>query len=81
MKDYGLEETAFVGDDINDLNVLRVVGFSACPADASEEVKQVCHYVSSKAGGDGAAREIIEYILKSVGSWSELVKKYEGASQ
>ena len=49
-----LNETAYVGDDLNDLPVLTQVGLACAPADAVEEVKQVCHFVAEKKGGCGA---------------------------
>ncbi len=60
-----LENVAYIGDDVNDLECLKVCRFSACPNDAVDEVKDVCMYVSSFNGGDGAVRDIIEYISAS----------------
>lgn len=59
------KEIAFIGDDINDIEVLKSVGFSACPKDACDEVKKIVDYVSSKKGGEGCYREIADLILKS----------------
>jgi len=58
-------ETAFIGDDIYDLSVLKRVGFSACPADAVPEVKKAVDYVCKAKGGRGAVRELAELILKA----------------
>jgi len=58
-----LEEIAFIGDDLNDLDVLQIVGFSACPNNAVSAVKDVVDFISSYNGGDGAIREIAEQIL------------------
>lgn len=55
--------TAYIGDDINDLEILKNVGFSACPNDAMEEVKKICNFVSSKDGGKGVVRDVIERYL------------------
>lgn len=56
-----LQEVAYVGDDKNCMDLLSVVGFAACPADACEEVKQLPHmHVMSRKGGDGVVREIVE---------------------
>ena len=60
-----LQNIAFVGDDLNDLEALKTVGFAACPKNAVKAVKDTVHYVSSYDGGDGAVREIAELILKS----------------
>jgi 3-deoxy-D-manno-octulosonate 8-phosphate phosphatase (KDO 8-P phosphatase) len=65
------EAVAYMGDDVNDLAPLARAGLAACPADAVEEVRQVAHLVSSRAGGHGAARELIELCLKASGRWAE----------
>ncbi len=70
------EEIAFVGDDLNDLPVLRRVGFAAAPADAVAEVKQVAEYVAKTPGGHGCAREIAEKVLKAQDRWAGIVEKY-----
>ncbi len=57
------EEIAFIGDDLNDIEVLKIVGFSACPNNAVSAVKDVVDFISSYNGGDGAIREIAEQIL------------------
>lgn len=58
------EEIAFIGDDINDYHIIQRVGFSACPADAVEQIKEIVDVVLTKKGGDGAVREFIDnYIL------------------
>ena len=71
-----LNETAYVGDDLNDLPVLTQVGLACAPADAVEEVKQVCHFVSEKKGGGGAVRQITEFILNARGDWDKIVNSY-----
>ena len=58
-------QVAYIGDDVNDLECMRTVGFTACPADAVEEVFQQCDYVSRYNGGQGAVREICDMIRKS----------------
>lgn len=57
-----LAEVAYIGDDINDLDCLRIAGFSACPADAVTPVTTTVQYISKYAGGAGAVREICELI-------------------
>ena len=57
-------EVAYIGDDINDLECMRTVGFTACPADAVEEVRQQCDFVSRYNGGQGAVREVCDMIRK-----------------
>ena len=70
------KRTAYIGDDLLDLAAIKYVGFGAAVANAVEEVKDVADYVTTRRGGDGAVREVIEYILKTGGKWQELVKKY-----
>lgn len=60
-----LEDTAFVGDDIQDLEIIDKVGFSACPSNAAEIIKSRAHYICQRRGGDGAVREVIDLILMS----------------
>lgn len=59
------KECAFIGDDVNDLHVMKEVGFSACPFNAVESIKQISDYISDHNGGSGAIREIAELILKT----------------
>ena len=58
------DEVAYIGDDIPDICILDKVKFSACPADAVDEVKKTVSWISSKNGGRGAVREFCDYILK-----------------
>ncbi len=60
-----LDEVAFIGDDINDIQALQSAGFSACPDDAIKYVKDKVDYISAYNGGNGAVREIIELILEA----------------
>lgn len=69
IKKLKLEEIAFIGDDINDLEAMQIVGFKACPSDASSEIKEIVDIISLQKGGDGAVREIIEIIMKKQGLW------------
>jgi len=67
---------AFVGDDLTDMPVIRYAGFGVAVANAVDEVKQCADYVTTRPGGSGAVREVIEYILKKSGRWQDLVKRY-----
>nr|WP_315162603.1 HAD hydrolase family protein [uncultured Flavobacterium sp.] len=58
-----MSEIAYIGDDINDIQVLKAVGISACPSDAPIYVKKHCNLVLNKAGGNGVFREFIERII------------------
>ncbi|MBI5341925.1 MAG: HAD-IIIA family hydrolase [Deltaproteobacteria bacterium] len=69
-------ETAYVGDDIVDLPLLREVGFSASVFDAEDYVRDAADFVSSRGGGRGAVREIIEFLLKSGGAWEKVSSRY-----
>ena len=69
------EEVAYVGDDLPDLPVMRRVGFAVAVANAVREVSSAAHYVTQRAGGDGAIREVIEIILKAQGKWESLISK------
>jgi N-acylneuraminate cytidylyltransferase len=60
-----LSEVAYIGDDINDIEVIKSVGFGCCVNDAMESVKEVARYKTKTNGGQGAVREIAELILKS----------------
>ena len=68
-KKYGLslDQAAFIGDDVNDLEALRAVGFSAAPADAMPSVLKAVHFICKKKGGEGAVREVADLILAAHG--------------
>ena len=59
------DEVAYIGDDLPDLAVMKVVGLAACPSDASPHIKKISHFISSFEGGCGAVREIVEFILQA----------------
>jgi 3-deoxy-D-manno-octulosonate 8-phosphate phosphatase (KDO 8-P phosphatase) len=71
------EETAYAGDDLTDIVVMRRVGLAIAPANARPEVKRAAHYVTAATGGKGAIREVAEMILQAKGLWSDILKKYE----
>lgn len=62
--DISMKEVAFIGDDINDYNLLRKVGLSASPASAPDYIRSEVDWVLSKSGGEGVFREFVELILK-----------------
>jgi len=70
------EEVAFIGDDLNDIPLMRQSGLGIAVADAALETRERAHYVTKTVGGQGAVREVIELILKSQGRWDELVSRY-----
>ena len=69
-------EAAFVGDDVIDLPVMRNCGLAIAVANARREVRKEAHMVTEHAGGDGAARDAVEYILKAQGKWKGVVSEY-----
>jgi len=71
-----LDQVAYVGDDLNDLPVLIRVGLPCAVANATPEVKQYAQLVTNHAGGSGAVREVIEYILKAQGKWESIINTY-----
>lgn len=69
--DHGFDKSSvlYMGDDIPDKEVLQGVGIPTCPYDAVPEVTEICDYQSTKAGGKGCVREVIEMVLKVQGNW------------
>lgn len=76
LKKEGLSwnQVAAIGDDLNDYNMLKKVGLSFCPANASHYIKNLVNIVCEKDGGDGAVREMLEYIFKEDGLEEEFLK-------
>lgn len=72
------EATAYVGDDIVDIPLMKTVGFAAAPADAEPYVLEAADFVSSRTGGHGAVREVVEFILRSGGHWDAATSRYFG---
>jgi 3-deoxy-D-manno-octulosonate 8-phosphate phosphatase (KDO 8-P phosphatase) len=70
------EAICYVGDDVVDIPLLRRAGLAVAVADAVDEVKAHSHFVTTRAGGRGAVREVIEFILKAQGKWDELMMRY-----
>jgi 3-deoxy-D-manno-octulosonate 8-phosphate phosphatase (KDO 8-P phosphatase) len=69
-------EAAFVGDDVIDLPAMRQCGLAIAVKNARPEVKADAHWITPHAGGDGAARDAVEYILKAQGKWKKVVEEY-----
>ena len=69
---YGIqpEQVMYMGDDIPDFHVMKLVGLPTCPQDASPEIKAISKYISHKNGGKGAVREVIEQVMKVQGKWT-----------
>ncbi|OGS52291.1 MAG: hypothetical protein A3J79_03300 [Elusimicrobia bacterium RIFOXYB2_FULL_62_6] len=81
LKATGLsaEETAYIGDDITDIPVLKRAGLACAPRNALLEVKKVSHLVTEKEGGAGAVRDVCDLILKSRGCWKDVMRSVETA--
>lgn len=63
------EEVLYMGDDIPDYYALKMIGLPCCPADADNEIKQICRYISEKPGGMGCVRDVIEQVLRAQQLW------------
>ena len=76
--DIKTENVLYMGDDIPDYPVMKLVGLPCCPQDAVPEIKDICKYVSHKNGGKGAVRDVIEQVLKVQDKWnSDFDAKYD----
>jgi 3-deoxy-D-manno-octulosonate 8-phosphate phosphatase (KDO 8-P phosphatase) len=66
MKRHSLtwSEVAYIGDDVNDLEVMKRVGFAATPSDGTDQNKKIAHYITKKNGGGGCVREICDLLLE-----------------
>jgi len=77
LKELGLswEQVLFIGNDIQDISLLRHAGFSAVPQDAAEETREHSHYVATKKGGDGVVREVLKMLLDAKGLWDPIIAR------
>ena len=73
----GMEQVAYVGDDLPDLRPMKAAGIGIAVADAAEDVINNADYVTSKPGGRAAVREVAEMILKAQGKWQDIVAKFQ----
>lgn len=69
-----LKEVAYIGDDINDLGAMQLVGFRVCPADAPDYVKERVHWVTNAKGGRGVLREVADLVLAAQGAFEKIIK-------
>ena len=65
---FNLENVAYVGNDINDKEVMEVVGMRFCPKDSHESIKNISNYILETKGGDGVIRELLDLIIKQKGA-------------
>lgn len=76
-KSLDTDQVAYMGDDLPDIPLLKIAGFSAAPCNAADSVKYCVHYVTRTKGGNGAVREVIHLLLRTMGKW-ESVAESEG---
>ena len=69
-------QIAYMGDDLQDLPVLRHVGFAVAVGDAQEDVKAAAHLVTAANGGHGAVREAMDFIIRAQGKWDHIMTRY-----
>ena len=70
------ENVAYMGDDLNDIGLMKKILLSACPYDAVLEVREICRFISDKNGGEGAVRDLLEHIMKANGMWKKVLDRY-----
>jgi 3-deoxy-D-manno-octulosonate 8-phosphate phosphatase (KDO 8-P phosphatase) len=63
------EEVLYMGDDIPDYEIMKLVGCPVCPADAAPEIKEISIYISHKKGGHGCVRDVLEQVMRAQGLW------------
>ena len=73
---YRDEDICYVGDEMIDLAVMKRAGFSAAPADGSQEARAVADYVTAAGGGKGVVRELAQFILEAQGKWARFVEQF-----
>lgn len=73
LDNYNLhpEHVLYMGDDLPDLPVMKLIGLPCCPNDAAPEVQKISKYISDKKGGEGCVRDIIEQVLRVQRKWNE----------
>ena len=74
-----IDECIYIGDDLNDYEAMKSVGFKACPKDACTEIRNISDYISSYNGGCGAVRDIVEHLLRKEQLWDGAISKIYGA--
>ena len=74
---HRLDETAYIGDDLNDLNALLGVGFKCCPEDAHQEIRLISDYITAAKGGEGCFRELADLLLEAQGLNEEVLNLFK----
>ena len=75
-----LSEVSYIGDDIQDLQILKLVGLPIAVQNAVAEVKDQCLFITQATGGHGAIREVVDMLLELRGEKSQVYKKYTGTA-
>jgi 3-deoxy-D-manno-octulosonate 8-phosphate phosphatase (KDO 8-P phosphatase) len=71
------EQVCAIADDLMELPILRRVGLAVAVANAVDEVRRAAHYVTTRSGGRGAVREVVDMILKAKGLWDQVLQRYQ----
>ncbi len=69
-------DAAFVGDDLIDIPILKSAGLAVVVSNGVDEAKKYAHMITKKAGGEGAVREVIDFIIKTQGKWEKVIERY-----
>ncbi len=79
VREAGCEarEVCYVGDDVLDLAPMRRCGYPVAVANGVPEVRAIAAYVTTRRGGDGAVREVVEHLLRSQGRWDEVIRTFD----
>jgi len=64
------ENILFMGDDLPDLEAMKMIGIPVCPSDAATEIKNISKYISDKKGGEGCVRDVVEQVLRAQNNWT-----------
>jgi 3-deoxy-D-manno-octulosonate 8-phosphate phosphatase (KDO 8-P phosphatase) len=67
--DIDPDSILYMGDDVPDREVMKLVGLACCPQDATDSIKEVSHYISPRKGGEGCVRDVLEQLLRLHGHW------------
>lgn len=73
IKQYNIQpdQVLYMGDDVPDYHVMKLVGLPTCPQDSAPEIKEIAKYISHKNGGQGAVRDVIEQVMRVQGKWMQ----------
>ncbi len=76
-KEITFKNIGYLGDDLNDYQVMKKAAFAGCPADASEAVKEISDYISDYSGGNGAVRQILQHLFRKTGQLDKILDRYK----